>query len=836
MAIIRQPIARWLLVASLHLGLACEGTRTEIQTGLTGAILTINYEATLGLNQLRIQGLLEGAPAFPPALRPERPRALNASGQETVAIVLDEDDDGKDLIIFVDGLAGTETQASAETTVALEAGRMKTATVSLGAAETCGDGNVRTGVEECDDNGNANDDGCSELCQIEPGYVCAGEPSVCNPTCGNGVLDPGEECDDHDLESSDGCNDNCRIEPGFACTTDEPSVCARTCGDGKVDQASEDCDDGDLDIGDGCSASCRLEPGFACIGEPSVCAFTCGNGAIDDGEDCDDDNANPDDGCSANCKVEDYYECHDEPSVCDGICGDGKIRGTETCDDKGIEPGDGCSDLCQEEDGYACQDEPSVCDTVCGDGKIRGDEACDDENPNDNDGCSAACAIEDYYTCEDEPSICDGICGDGKIRGTEQCDDEDLEPGDGCDGSCTREQGWTCEGEPSVCNDCGNGTVEGNEVCDDNDFGGATCHSLGMRDGDLSCHPNCDTIRTNGCGDTISNPGHLKQAITEAYASDGHETISIHGGTYNLADTLLLDECDDAACTGNEPFGLTLQPLDDTPVVITMGAGTAVEVRTGNNVLFGLELRDTQDGIMLPVGPDAGGNTVSHMLFSNPTTGPRDTLQVGSDGNTIEANRFENASGTAGTTAIAVSGADSVIAMNAIHGPYAAAISVDTAGGTTLLDHNSLMLAEDLAGTGVSLTSSMLCLRNNIIYGDGTTIGYALDTATLGDAAACGGSATGNNVNLNHATDCNGADCMAACDGGGVLCDLTDDPGFSNAGLCLDAASLLIDAGLDLGYDLWDSDPLPFNSTAPEVGARESAVSRRFGGVVSNCP
>lgn len=44
----------------------------------------------------------------------------------------------------------------------------------------CGNGFIEPG-EQCDDAGVANDDGCSSVCQTEPGSVCTGQPSVCAP-------------------------------------------------------------------------------------------------------------------------------------------------------------------------------------------------------------------------------------------------------------------------------------------------------------------------------------------------------------------------------------------------------------------------------------------------------------------------------------------------------------------------------------------------------------------------------------------------------------------------------------------------------------------------------
>ena len=121
----------------------------------------------------------------------------------------------------------------------------------------CGDGIVVAG-EQCDDGGTAPGDGCNAACQIEAGYQCAGEPSICTFVCGNGVLDPGEACDDGGVAPGDGCSEVCRTEPGYACSG-EPSVCTAGCGDGVLG-GSEACDDGNATAGDGCAADCRYEP------------------------------------------------------------------------------------------------------------------------------------------------------------------------------------------------------------------------------------------------------------------------------------------------------------------------------------------------------------------------------------------------------------------------------------------------------------------------------------------------------------------------------------------------------------------------------------------------
>jgi cysteine-rich repeat protein len=63
------------------------------------------------------------------------------------------------------------------------------------------------------------------------------------PTCGNGMTDPGEFCDDGNLTNGDGCE----------------STCTPTgCGNGSVG-GSEDCDDGNVTSGDCCSGGCTFE-------------------------------------------------------------------------------------------------------------------------------------------------------------------------------------------------------------------------------------------------------------------------------------------------------------------------------------------------------------------------------------------------------------------------------------------------------------------------------------------------------------------------------------------------------------------------------------------------
>ncbi|MGF1467357.1 MAG: DUF4215 domain-containing protein [Sandaracinaceae bacterium] len=115
----------------------------------------------------------------------------------------------------------------------------------------CGNG-LLSGGEGCDDGNVAPGDGCSDMCGVELGFECAGEPSVCTPLCGNGDFDAGEICDDDNTVNGDGCSDRCTVEDGYQCRG-VPVVCSlRTCGDSTID-VGESCDDGNATDGDGCS-------------------------------------------------------------------------------------------------------------------------------------------------------------------------------------------------------------------------------------------------------------------------------------------------------------------------------------------------------------------------------------------------------------------------------------------------------------------------------------------------------------------------------------------------------------------------------------------------------
>ncbi len=161
----------------------------------------------------------------------------------------------------------------------------------------CGDGVIEP-PETCDDGNTIPGDGCSGVCQIEPGHVCPTPDKPCVETwvCGNGIIDPGETCDDGNNTSGDGCSSTCQIEPGWTCTggtvretgdasppvdsgmvalsdaaAPSPSKCFQDrCGDGII-ETGETCDDGNDVSGDGCSSTCQIEPGWACPTPNTAC-------------------------------------------------------------------------------------------------------------------------------------------------------------------------------------------------------------------------------------------------------------------------------------------------------------------------------------------------------------------------------------------------------------------------------------------------------------------------------------------------------------------------------------------------------------------------------------
>jgi cysteine-rich repeat protein len=229
-------------------------------------------------------------------------------------------------------------------------------------------------------------------------------PDAPRAVCGNGILDPFapfETCDDGNTVGDDGCSQSCWIERGWLCPT-PGQLCVRynaaeyACGNGFL-SPSEACDDGNSVGEDGCAADClTVEPGWRCpaVGRPCVrlcgpdgglCAEAgtmarCGDGIVDPGEECDDGS---DPGRTPHNDDEAYDGC---TTLCTygGYCGDGIVNGPEECDDGAanldLYGAPGCSFLCKKAH-------------YCGDGIVDSyeDEHCDDGPWNGRGSCTTDC-------------------------------------------------------------------------------------------------------------------------------------------------------------------------------------------------------------------------------------------------------------------------------------------------------------------------------------------------------------------------------------------------------------------------------------------------------------
>jgi fibro-slime domain-containing protein len=200
--------------------------------------------------------------------------------------------------------------------------------------------------------------------------AASGEPI---PRCGNQVINDGEACDDGNTAAGDGCTSMCQVEPGWACAAGGVCKAAR-CGDG-MKIGSEECDDGNATAGDGCSAACFVETagptesdGWSCPAPGQPCVRTkCGNGMQEGSEPCDDGNNNLGDGCTPFCRREPV--CPAAGGGCNTTCGDGLLLPTDmmagqACDDGNTKSGDGCSADCKLEPGYKCATMPVAQDPL----------------------------------------------------------------------------------------------------------------------------------------------------------------------------------------------------------------------------------------------------------------------------------------------------------------------------------------------------------------------------------------------------------------------------------------------------------------------------------------
>ncbi len=344
--------------------------------------------------------------------------------------------------LILGGLAACSSSTSAPI------GDVPDAAVEYDAAipDRCGDG-ILGDLEACDDGANAPGDGCDANCQIEEGFGCEGEPSVCAPICGDSLIVAPESCDDGNAQAADGCSDLCEMETGFVCPT-----------------AGEAC----LALDGSCELPfALLLDDNAGVLEGAVSGDTIGATGVVAAALCD--------GTSAG-EATDLIYSFTLPDTRDvaltaTFAIDGLFRVLSMpCDPEAhvageVAFGDACANvggLGEEEtlrlqnlaagtyyvvvDGNAASDEGAfslsltAVATTCGDGVIDASEECDDGNTMLADGCSN-CVLEPRTRCVGEPSVCSSTCQDGIVDfdALEQCDDGNAINDDRCSDLCELE-------------------------------------------------------------------------------------------------------------------------------------------------------------------------------------------------------------------------------------------------------------------------------------------------------------------------------------------------------------------------------------------------------------
>ncbi|MDX9720543.1 MAG: DUF4215 domain-containing protein [Myxococcota bacterium] len=222
----------------------------------------------------------------------------------------------------------------------------------------CGDGLVES-AESCDDGNDLDSDGCSSLCEIEPGYSCFGAPSTCMPgsmqPCG-----PTMRLVNDSLQLT-GSNFSAAFENNF--TLNGSGCNGRTGSDeivieiellaGQVVTISEHTTfdaiisllEGSCDTSTACYAAIDFSED---VGVTYTAATDTTVFAVFESY------------SSGSTSAYDIRVLRRTPG-----CGDGFVEGTEVCDDGNDADGDGCSSLCEVEPGYLCfGTAPSACVTT----------------------------------------------------------------------------------------------------------------------------------------------------------------------------------------------------------------------------------------------------------------------------------------------------------------------------------------------------------------------------------------------------------------------------------------------------------------------------------------
>jgi hypothetical protein len=407
-------------------------------------------------------------------------------------------------------------------------------------ANTCGDGDVCNGVEECvdgmceagavltcDDGNPCTDDACDPLLGCTAAFNTNGcddaDACTAHDICSLGLCQ-GEAitCDDGNPCTDDHC------DPAAGCTTsfntngcDDDNACTDNdvCASGNCAGAPVTCDDGNpctddtcepllgcvtifntngCDDDDACTADDVCVQGD-CVGVGTVC---------DDGNPCTDDACDPLTGCTSTFNTNGCDD--DDACTADDVCVQGDCVGEgiacddgNPCTDDACDPLTGCTTTFNTTD---CDDDDAcTADDVCVQGDCVGEGVvCDDGNPCTDDACDSLTGCTTTFNtngCDDDDACTQNdICTLGDCLGNPiVCDD-----GDPCtDDACDPATGCTTAVNTNGCND--NSACTSNDVCSQGVCAGApiTCDD-GNPCTDDACDPltGCTTtFNTNGCDD-----------------------------------------------------------------------------------------------------------------------------------------------------------------------------------------------------------------------------------------------------------------------------------------------------------------------------------------------
>lgn len=307
------------------------------------------------------------------------------------------------------------------------------------------------------------------------------EPASAEPSCGNGVIDPGESCDGN-------CPEECAATD--ACIVMMLSGAAATCDVACTMEQLTECKSGD----GCCAAGCTYA-------NDEDCSKACGDGVVSEPERCEPGSSTQP--CPTTC--DDNDPCTTDMLVgtaaeCSAYCMHTPIAAPRSSD--------GCCPS------GANAENDSDCMPACGNGVVEDGETCDPPSScprscDDREACTAdmltGSAAQCTAKCENTPITArragDGCCPDGANASndsdcTPRCGNGVLEPGE----MCERGSSSPC---PTSCDD-------GNPCTADSVSGSAA-----------QCSAVCSNMRVRECSGPAGQPGSCDALGECHYCGDG---------------------------------------------------------------------------------------------------------------------------------------------------------------------------------------------------------------------------------------------------------------------------------------------------------------------------